>query len=304
MSLRDRPRSEQLLIVCGVAGLLVGAAFAPIVWDRATEPEGTVAVVEMHGTITGETATAVTDNLREARQNDSIDAVVLDINSPGGTAAASEQLYLSVKRTQQEMPVVTSVTGMAASGGYYMTAPADHIYVTPASSVGSVGVRALVPAGGAPPGEITTGPDKGSTATDAETRRRVETLRRAFVGSVVEERNETLELTASELSYAKLYSGARGVEVGLANSVGGIDAAINDAATQASLSRYDVVRMESPQPSILGQLGLSTTDQTVAGSAVGAQPTFDYRGVDTVQYLMLHGSVEVPQTEVRVNETR
>ena len=89
MSLRDRPRSEQLLIVCGVAGLLVGAVFAPTVWDRATEPEGTVAVVEMHGTITGDTATVVTDNLREARQNDSIDAVVLDINSPGGAASAS-----------------------------------------------------------------------------------------------------------------------------------------------------------------------------------------------------------------------
>ncbi|WP_197409767.1 ATP-dependent Clp protease proteolytic subunit, partial [Haloferax profundi] len=107
---------------------------APTVWERATGPDGTVAVIEMHGTITGDTATVVVDNLREARQNDSIEAVVLDINSPGGAASASEQLYLAVKRTQQEMPVVTSVTGMAASGGYYMTAPADHIYVTPASN--------------------------------------------------------------------------------------------------------------------------------------------------------------------------
>src|SRR6056297_1567 len=213
MSLRDRSRSEQLLIVCGVAGLLVGAAFAPAVWDRATEPEGTVAVVEMHGTITGDTATVVTDNLREARQNDSIEAVVLDVNSPGGTAAASEQLYLAVKRTQREMPVVASVTGMAASGGYYMTAPADAVYVTPASGVGSVGVRAVIPSDGTPPGEIVTGPDKGSTSTNAEVRRRVEALRRAFVGSVMQERNESLDLSASELSYAKVYSGARGVEV-------------------------------------------------------------------------------------------
>jgi protease-4 len=258
----------------------------------------------MHGTITGDTATVVSDNLREARQNDSIKAVVLDINSPGGTAAASEQLYLSVKRTQQEMPVVTGVTGMAASGGYYMTAPADHIYVTPASSIGSVGVRALTPPDGTPPGEITTGPDKGSTATDAETRQRVEALRRAFVGSVVQERNETLELAASEISYAKLYSGARGVEVGLANSVGGIDAAINDAADQASLSRYDVVRMESPQPQLLSQLGLSANEQTGAVRSGSVQTTFDYHGVDTVQYLMLHGSVEGPQTEVKLNATR
>jgi protease-4 len=290
----------QFVAVAAIVGLVVGAIAAPAVWAQTRESESTVAVVEMHGTITGDTATAVVDNLREARRSDSVEAVVLDINSPGGTAAASEQLYLAVKRTQQEIPVVTSVTGLAASGGYYMAAPSDRIYVTPASTVGSVGVRATVPPDGIPAGQVITGPDKGSTATDAEVRRRVEALRRAFVGSVLDERAESLTLDAAELSYAKVYSGATGVELGLADEVGGLDAAIQDAANRADLGGYEVVRMESPQPSTLSQLGLNST----ASGPTARQSTFDYRSVDTVQYLMLHGRLERPTTGVNTSAGR
>ncbi|ADQ68919.1 ClpP class periplasmic serine protease [Halogeometricum borinquense DSM 11551] len=304
MSRKSFSNFGRVLLVVGVIGLLVGAAVAPNVWERATGPDGTVAVVEMHGTITGDSATEVIDNLREARQNDSIRAVVLDINSPGGAASASEQLYLAVKRTQQEMPVVVSVTGMAASGGYYMTAPADEVYVTPASTVGSVGVRAVVPGSQAPSGEILTGPDKGSTSTNAEVRRRVEALRRAFVGSVMEERSESLKLTEEELSYAKVYSGARGVKLGLADSIGGIDTAIQGAADRAGLSDYAIVRMESPKQNPLSQLGFSANGQAASAAAANTQTTFDYQGVDTVQYLMLHGSIGAPSQEVKANESQ
>ncbi|GAA0313416.1 S49 family peptidase [Halarchaeum salinum] len=295
MSDGSRSRLGRLVIVGAVVGLLVGAAVVPTVWDRTSGPDGSVAVIELHSTITSDTASTVIDNLREARQNDSIEAVVLDIDSPGGAAAASEQLYLAVKRTQQVMPVVTSVTGMAASGGYYTAVASDEIYVTPASSVGSVGVRATIPTPGVPAGEIVTGPDKGATSTQTEVRQRVEALRRAFVGSVLAERN--LTLSESELSYAKLYSGARGVQLGLADSVGGIDTAISAAASRAGLSDYRVVRMESPTPNVLSQLGLSAdADGTASASA-----TFGNQGVETVHYLMLHGSIAGPKTEVIAN---
>lgn len=292
----------RLVVVGVVAGLLVGAAVAPAVWDRTTGPDGSVAVIEMHSTVTTETASGVVDNLRDARRNDSIDAVVLDVDSPGGSAAASEQLYLAVKRTQQVMPVVVSVTGMAASGSYYMSAPADAIYVTPASSVGSVGVRATLPSEGVPTGEVVTGPDKGSTGTRTEVRQRVESLRRAFVGSVMAERNDSIALTRAELSHAKVYSGVRGVELGLADSVGGVDTAIGDAAGRAGLGDYAVVRMESPQPDVLSQLGLSADARTERGA--GTYATFGYSGTDTVHYLMLHGSLESPDTEVSINASQ
>jgi protease-4 len=286
-------------IVLVVVGVVVGVAFAPQAWGYATEPDGTVAVVELHGTITGDSASAVVDDLREARQNDSIEAVVLDVDSPGGTASASEQLYLAVKRTAGEMPVVASVTGTAASGSYYAAAPADNIYVTPASVVGSVGVRATLPSGGVPAGEVVTGPDKGSGSTPDEVRERDETLRRAFVGSVFAERGDRIKLTREEVSHAKVYAGASGVENGLADEIGGVDTAIGAAADDAGLDDYDVVRMEAPQPSVLAQLGLST-DDAPADATTGQ--VFEYRGVDTVQYLMLHGTIEAnTQTEVTAN---
>jgi protease-4 len=296
-----RGRVGTVTLVLALAGLLVGAAIAPTVWDATSGPDGQVAVIEVEGTITGTLASSVVADLREARQNDSIGAVVLDVNSPGGTASASEQLYLAVKRTSETMPVVASVTGTAASGAYYTVAPADEIYVTPASVVGSVGVRAVVPSEGTPPGEIVTGPDKGTTGTEEEVRQRVETLRRAFVGSVFAERGEGLSLTREELSYAKVYSGARSTQLGLADSVGGIDSAVSTAAADAGLDTYGVVRYEAPQVSLLSQLGLGSIN--VAGTQVGIDAdagAFSYHGVDTTRYLMIHGQVDTTE-EVTVN---
>lgn len=288
---------SSVVVIAALIGIVVGAAAAPTAWNAATQPDGRVAVIELHSTITSDTADQVIDNLREARHNASIKAVVLDINSPGGSAAASEQLYLAVNRTAQQMPVVTSVTGMAASGGYYTAVGSDEIFVTPASNVGSVGVRAVVPTQGVPNGEIVTGPDKGATATVPEVRRQVETLRRAFIGTVEHERT-SLQLNRTELSYAKLYSGARGVDLGLADSVGGIDRAIQTAGAKAGLSDYEVVRMQSPQVSLISQLGLQASGESISMERASTAATFDFQGVNTVRYLTLYGSLKTNRTEV------
>jgi len=294
-SARGVVRVTTLVLV--VVGLVVGVALAPQAWSFATQPDGNIAVVEVQGSITGETASGVVENLREARQNDSIEAVVLDVDSPGGTAAASEQLYLAVKRTAAEMPVVTSVTGTAASGSYYAAIPSEQIYVTPASVVGSVGVRATVPTSGSVEGEVVTGPDKNGGATEAEVYERVETLRRAFVGAVFAERGDRIDLTREEVSHAKVYSGAAGVENGLADEVGGVDTAVAVAADEAGLDDYRVTRMDAPQPSLLSQIGLSAEE---APDQPSTEQVFDYRGVDTVQYLMLHGTIRTTETETEV----
>ncbi|WP_136716176.1 S49 family peptidase [Halorientalis salina] len=293
-----KPESRGLLdrlggpvIVFGVVGLVVGAALVPYAWNTTRGPDGTVAVIEVHGTINGDTATAAIDAMREARQNESIEAVVLDVNSRGGTASASEQLYLAVKETKQEMPVVASVTGLAASGGYYTSAPADAIYVAPANAIGSIGVRATVPPQDTPDNQITSGPDKYSTATESEARQRVETLRRAFVGAVYEERSDELELSREELSHGKVYSGSEGVELGLADEVGGIDAAIDDAAGRAGLSDYETTRVESPSPSTLSQIGLNASES-------------DGPTVESVRYFMIHGQLNVGGSADRTEVTR
>jgi protease-4 len=293
----DRGSVRAVTLVLVVVGLVAGAAVAPQAYDYATQPDGSVAVVEVHGSITGDTASAVVDNLREARQDDSVQAVVLDVNSNGGAASASEQLYLAVKRTAAELPVVTSVTGTALSGGYYAAAPTDDIYVTPASMVGSVGVRATLPTQGVPENQVVSGPDKVGGSTVDEVRQRIETLQNAFVGTVVAERGDRLELSRTEISHAKVYAGAEGVNNGLADEVGGLDAAVAAAADDAGLSDYDVERMTSPSPSPLAGLGLDVDGEPPTATT---DLVFDDSGVDTVQYLMLHGTIE---TEAAGNDT-
>lgn len=244
-----RQRARQLLgtasrsyIVIVLVGIVIGLQVAPVVSDVATQPvSGSVAVITLSGGINGGNAASVVNRLREARQDPDIEAVVLHVNSPGGGAAASESLYLAVKRTAERMPVVTSVDAMAASGAYYAAAPSDEVFVKPASLVGSVGVFFVAPAP-VPPIDrlVTTGPNKLTGADQREWYYKTEAIRRAFVGAVFEGRGDQLELTPEELSYAKLYSGAEAVDNGLADRIGGLEAAVRRAAELANLARWNV----------------------------------------------------------------
>jgi len=272
------------------AAVLLSAVLAPVAYDRATAPDGTVAVIAIEGTISSSSVTAVQEDLREARENESIDAVVLDVDSPGGGAAASEQLYLSVQRTAAEMPVVASVKSSGASGAYYAMLPASDIYVTPASIVGSVGVRGAAP-GPSLPGEIKSGPDKASATAD-QRRAQIETLQRAFVGSVMRHRGDDLELSRTEVAHGKVYTGAKAVDNGMADEIGSTPEAIEQAASAAGLEDYDVVRKDPPR---LGGLLLLQTED--GGTVVVEESPVGYEAVDAPTYLMVYGDVQT-ETEV------
>lgn len=199
-------------VVVAVGAVLIGVLVAPyageVAGDLGQQSPDTVAVVSVEGPITTGSVDAVRADLRDARQNDSIKAVVLSVNSPGGSVPASEALYLAVNRTAAEMPVVASVEGIGASGGYFALLPADRIYTTPGSRLGSVGVVAATPPDLGGPDTITSGPDKGPGATREEALAQAETLRQEFVETVVTERGSKLDLTRAELSHAKVYLGS------------------------------------------------------------------------------------------------
>ncbi|SDF77225.1 S49 family peptidase [Halorientalis regularis] len=294
-------------VAVAVAAVLIGLFLAPQAM-RLTQGAGqdtpdSVAVVPVEGPITSSTADQISANLREVRRNDSIKAVVLDVNSPGGTVPASEALYLAVNRTTAAgIPVVASVNGQGASGAYWAMTPASRIYVTPGSIVGSVGVIGTQPAGGAAGSRIITGPDKGAGGTQAEFRDRVELLRRQFVTTVMNERGDRLELSREELSYAKVYAGAVAERNGVADEIGGIDAAIQRAAENADLENYAVTRMDAPEQPGLGLiLGSQEAGRNDSGTrtVVVEQSPFDYEGVETPRYLALYGMPE--QGEVRTD---
>jgi len=282
-----------------IVAVIVGAAVAPVAWSQSTGSDGTVVVIQVDETITASSSQDIAAELQRARQNGSIKAVVLSIDSPGGSAAASEQLYLAVRKTAEQMPVVASVGGVGASGAYYAMMPASSIYVKPASLVGSVGVRGSEPFSGDIPGSITTGPDKNGGFTADEARAQIETLRQAFIGTVFQHRGDDLSLSREEVAYAKVYTGASAVQNGMADEIGTTGAAIEEAASLAGLENYDVARKN---PASFGFFFFSAGSGEDKKVVIREDP-FDYAGVEAPQYLMIYGELESHQ-EVIANESR
>ena len=232
-------------VLAVVVGLLVAPLAASVALSGSS---GTVAVVPVGGAIDGGTAVALTTTLDRLRADPDVDAVVLVLNSPGGTAPASESMYLETDKTAEEMPVVTSVDALAASGAYYTAVGTDRIFVKPSSTVGSVGVIFPPPPQIEPSDSlITTGPDKQTGGSEREWKYKTESIKRAFVAAVLRGRGDTLELSGSELAAAEVFTGVQAVDNGVADELGGTRDAVEYAAQQAGLSRYDVAVVRPEQ---------------------------------------------------------
>ncbi|WP_049908802.1 MULTISPECIES: S49 family peptidase [Halorubrum] len=251
----DRIETRHAVGVAAILAVAAGLLVAPGVYGAVTGPDGTVAVVEIDGSIDSATAQHVEDNLRDARTNDSIEAVVLEVDSGGGLPAQSERMYAAVDRTASVMPVYAAVDTLGASGAYLAIAPADRIYVAPsAQAVGSVGVAGTAPAPSGP-NAGGTGPDKRGSDPDTQRERR-QTLANLFLENVIEQRGDEIELDREEIAHADAYLGTEAVENGFADEFGFVDGAVADAASEAGLGDYavDTRRMESPVPSGLSLL--------------------------------------------------
>ncbi len=231
-------RSYALFVVIGLA---IGLTLAPMAIQYSAQPDGKVAVVSVDGSIDGQQAASYASMMTQARAQ--ADAVVIVANSGGGSASASEAMYIQTKRTSEQIPVVTTIGGAAASGAYYTIAPSDRIYTKPASVVGSIGVRAPTPTDIEPQNlEGTTGPDKVSSfGGDRQFFHALETLKRAFLGAVVTHRGDRLEISENEVATARTWTGASAVQVGLADEIGDQQAAIEFAAAEAGLNNPEVV---------------------------------------------------------------
>ena len=238
-------------VVAATLALVTAAIFAPVVWSAV--PAGgddtpSVAVVTLRGGTTDANVDAVAQDLREIRANESVEAVVLRIDSPGGPVDASEEFYLAVNRTASQMPVVAYVEGTAASGGYYGIVAADEIVVKPSSNVGSIGVIVQAPLSAIEQAEqqgqtfVRSGPDKALVTKDG-IREDIELLQRSFVGTVMRHRGANLTLSREEVANGNTYLGPRAVENGFADTMGDSGVAVERAAARADGIRgeqYDV----------------------------------------------------------------
>jgi protease-4 len=192
-------------------------------------------------------------------KDDLIKAVVLRVDSPGGSALTSELLWQAIEKLKAKKPVIVSMGNVAASGGYYIAAGADQIFLDPLTVTGSIGVFATLPnasgflaSKGIRAERVETHPNGLSYSffspiTDnfrSQTEKGIEQTYVLFKDRIAQGRS----LTAREvetLAQGRVWSGKKAVENGLADQLGGIQDALNAAAQAAGIEEYNV--MNYPQ---------------------------------------------------------
>ncbi|MEG0601585.1 MAG: signal peptide peptidase SppA [Mucinivorans sp.] len=224
--------------------------------------ENKIAVVYASGDIvdSGDPASQIVGNdlaasIAKVRKDKTVKAMVLRVNSPGGSALASEVVRREMELTKKEKPVIVSMGEYAASGGYWISATSDAIVTTPVTITGSIGVFGLmfnVEKGareklGVTFDGVTTNPSADMGAiyrplTRAERlviQNGVDTVYMNFVNNVAAGR-KMKAADVDSLAGGRVWSGLQAVDNGLANKIGGLNDAIALAAEKAGLDKYRI----------------------------------------------------------------
>ncbi len=218
-------------------------------------------------------AESLSKTIRKARKDKKIKAIVLRINSPGGSALASEIIWREVVLAKKEKPVIVSMGNLAASGGYYIACAADTILANPNTLTGSIGVFGLLfnieelmnKKIGITFDKVNTNrfSDIGSATKVMHVEERafiqnsVEEVYATFIQHVADGRGMTTEQVDS-IGQGRVWSGANAIEIGLVDKLGGLEDAISIAAEKAELDYYRVVslpKQKEPFEKIIEELG-------------------------------------------------
>lgn len=217
-----------------------------IVVAKGTILDGT----QKPGTIGGDSTAAL---LREARLDDKVKAVVLQVDSGGGSAFASEVIRKEIDLIKAAgKPVVASMATYAASGGYWISASADEIFAEPSTITGSIGIFGMITTfensleylGVRTDGVATTelagmGPTQGlSDGIKQVIQMNIERGYKRFINLVATERGMTPE-AVDEIAQGRVWIGTQALELGLVDKLGGLQDAIESAAALAELEDFD-----------------------------------------------------------------
>ncbi len=203
---------------------------------------------------------SISKAIRKARLDDKVKAVVLRVNSPGGSALASDIIWREMLLTKAAKPVVVSMGNVAASGGYYISCAADKIFAYPNTITGSIGVFGIIPNMkemfsknlGITFDEVKTNPYADyipvtRPMTDGEKKiitNDIETIYSTFITHVSEGRKMTVAQVDS-IGQGRVWSGVDAKRIGLIDEFGGLNDAIAEAAKLAKLKEYST--MELPE---------------------------------------------------------
>lgn len=258
-----------------------------------------IAVLYLDGAITDETGDGivgkeVVKTIKKIRKNDNIKALVLRVNSPGGSADASEQIWHAIENVKADsIPVVVSMGDYAASGGYYISCGADYIYAEPTTITGSIGIFGTIPSIaklrekiGLDIDGITTNKHSGlesnipyKTMTPEETQLMQNMVERGyelFTTRCADGRGVSQEYIKS-VGEGRVWLGTKAKELQLVDEIGNIDDAIAKAVELAALESYKLTyypEVKDPIEELLKKLDNTTPEEQLVNKIreFAAQP--------------------------------
>ena len=219
-----------------------------------------IAIIYADGQINPNGSDGITEEkfqpiIRDLRADSSVKAVVLRVNSPGGSVQPAEIIRTELELLQQEKPLIVSYGTMAASGGYWISAGADKIYSNSTTLTGSIGVFSMLPSlektfkdiarvnpvtvrshAHADMGSMTRKLDRQETAAFQE---QVEMIYDHFINLVAEGRGMT-PARVDEIAQGRVWCGSEALGIGLVNEIGGLKDALDYAAVSADLKDYRI----------------------------------------------------------------
>ncbi|MDR0619142.1 MAG: signal peptide peptidase SppA [Bacteroidales bacterium] len=226
------------------------------------ESKDRIAIIYAQGEVgigKGSTSEIGTENIsnaiKKAANNKKIKAIVLRVNSPGGSALTSDIIYRAVVEAKAKKPVVASFGQYAASGGYYISCAADKIYSDPVTLTGSIGVFGLIfnmeklftDKIGITFDEVNTNKNSGAGTTvhsmseyeRSVIQKSIEDIYSGFIKKVADGRNKTVEYIDS-IGQGRIWCGTDALRLGLVDELGGLTDAIKGAAELAEISEYRI----------------------------------------------------------------
>lgn len=214
------------------------------------------------GSTSGAFSTTVRKALDKAADDDSVKAVVLRVDSPGGSALASEIILDATRRVAARKPLVVSMGNVAGSGGYYVTCAAETIFADDATITASIGVYGgkIVTTGlwdklginwhahqrGRMAAMMSTA-DRFSDAERAKIRHYMDTVYEVFKKHVTDARGDRLAKPIDEIAGGRVFTGAQALELGLIDKIGGLEEAVRFASQRANLGQYDIRVIPEPK---------------------------------------------------------
>jgi protease-4 len=245
-----------------------------------------VAVLYLEGDITDESGDGivgkkVVKTLKKIQKDDAIKALVLRVNSPGGSADASEQIWHAVQKIKADsIPVVVSMGDYAASGGYYISCGADYIYAEPTTLTGSIGIFGTIPNYGKLRTKIGLdidgiGTNKHSELMGNMVMKGMDSEERALMQAMIERRYDLFTGRCAagrhvsqdyikSIGEGRVWLGSKAKEIGLVDEMGNIDDAISKAVELAGLENYKTVyypEVQDPLEELLKMLDNTTEEE-------------------------------------------